>query len=131
MDLNKLKKYADNVRSEDNGLDRKIIAKLVGVSFEGRQDILAEVGKKTLVKLERDRRNEYDFHAVRVLAEVEGEWEQAGFIPRTMSPLIAKSLDKGVPLSVKVHRVLGGMANSSGEKLNYGLEININPGKVK
>lgn len=128
MDSNILKNYAERVRSESNGLNRKIIAKLAGVTFEGRQDILAQMTEKTPVRLERDRRNEYDFHAVRVLAELEGTWEQAGFIPRTMSGLIAKSLDKGISLLATVHKVTGGMVSDyTGERLNYGLEINISP----
>jgi hypothetical protein len=128
MDYNNLRNYADRVKSEDNGLDRRIIARLAGVTFEGRQKLLAKMNRNTPVRLERDRRNEYDFYAVQVMAKLKNKWHHVGFIPRTMSKLIAKGLDKGNLLSAEVHRVTGGMTDDySGEQLNYGLEIRITP----
>ena len=74
MDYNNLRNYAEHVRSEDNGLDRRIIARLAGVTFEGRQKMLAKMDNRTPVRLERDRRNEYDFHAVKVMAKIKNRW---------------------------------------------------------
>lgn len=129
MDLKKIKQYADIVKQEDAGLDRRIIAKVVGVTFEGRQEILAKISDDTLVRLERDRRNKYDYYAVKVMAKTGDGWEQAGFLPRTMSPLVARSLDQGVKLSASVFRVLGGfeLDDEGGGTAHIGLEIRITP----
>lgn len=130
MNKDRLKHYASTVKRAALGLDRIIVARVAGVTFEGRQDHLANVGAGTELRLERDRRNKYDFHAVGVWARIgpEATWEHVGFIPSTMSKLISKSLDNGVDLSVSVHRRTGGMVNEeTGKKLNYGLEIKIAP----
>ncbi len=131
MDAKRLRNYAARVRLEDNGLSRRIIARVVGVTFEGRQEVLARVEKSTSVRLERDRRNEHDFYAVQVMVQLEGEWLQAGFAPRQMSKLLSKSLDGGATLSAAVHRLAGGdRCEFTDETYNYGLEIEISPKKV-
>lgn len=128
MDRRKLKHYAARVKLESGGLDRKIIAKVAGVTFEGRQDIIAQIKKDTPVRLVRDRRNEYDFYAVEVHVDLGDGWQQAGFIPNPMCRMIAQTLDKGLHLSAAIHRVTGGMVSEfTGENLNYGLEVTVFP----
>lgn len=131
MNKDKLRHYAGQVKRDALGLDREVLARVAGVTFEGRQDHLASMDTHTEVKLERDRRNEYDFNAVKVLAAVKGEWEHVGFIPSTMSKLISKSLDNGVQLLASVHRISGGMVDAqTGNNLNFGLEIKIIPPSI-
>lgn len=131
MDTKRLKNYAARVRLEDNGLNRRVIARVVGVTFEGRQGVLARIKKSTPVRLERDRRNEYDFYAVRVMVQLDGGWLQAGFAPRQMSKLLSKSLDGGANLFAAVHRLTGGdRCEFTDETYNYGLEITIDSGEV-
>lgn len=128
MDKSRLKQYADKVKQESQGLDRRIIARVVGVSFDGRQKVLKQITEETPIVLERDRRNEYDFYAVKVMAEIEGGFQQAGFLPRAMAKLVSKSLDTGNVLVSSVHRIKGGMkTEETGEDLFYGLEISIVP----
>ena len=128
MDKRKLKHYAAKVKLENGGLDRRLVARVAGVTFEGRQDVIAQVEKQTPVRLVRDRRNEHDFYAVEVQVNLDGEWRQAGFIPNPMCRMISKNLDNGTKLGASVHRVTGGMVSEfTGENLNYGLEINVVP----
>ena len=128
MDKHRLKHYAEKVKLESTGLDRRIVARVAGVTFEGRQDVVSEVGEETPVKLVRDRRNEHDFYAVEVHVKLGGKWKQAGFIPNPMCRLVSRSLDNGVKLQASVHRRTGGMVSDfTGEPLNYGLEINVVP----
>jgi hypothetical protein len=128
MDTKRIKQYAEKVRQDSLGLNRRVVARVVGVTFEGRQEVLAEMDSKTPVRLERDRRNKYDFHAVKVMACLNGKWVQAGFIPRRMSSLISRSLDNGVALSAKVHRLTGGFYCEVKEEMaNHGLEIAVVP----
>jgi len=127
MDVNRFKRYANQVKKDAEGLDRRLIARVSGVTFEGRQAFLARVGKSTEVKLERDRRNEHDFYAVKVLALLDSEWIHVGFVPRPMCKMVSRSIDSGVALACSVHRRSGGMEDDYGDQLNYGLEINIIP----
>ena len=131
MNKDKLKHYASQVKRDALGLDREVLARVAGVTFEGRQDHLAVMGPGTGVKLERDRRNPYDFNAVKVLAHLGSDWVHVGFIPSTMSKLVSKSLDNGVKLSAAVHRLSGGMVDAqTGNNLNFGLEIKITPPSI-
>lgn len=130
MDKQQLKNYAQRVKEETSGLDRRIRARVAGVTFEGRQEHLAKLSEDTEVRLERDRRNPYDFHAVKVMAHL-GEWIHVGFIPRPMSRLIANSLDAGEGLNATVARIKGGFESEyTGEQLSYGLEIDIIPERL-
>lgn len=127
MDLQRLKAAALKAKEASEGLNRPIIAKAAGVSFEGRQELLLSLDKETSFKLERDRRNKFDFYAVKILAYINNSWEQVGFIPKKMSQRISKSLDKGADLSVEFYRLTGGfVCQTTGETALHGLEIRIN-----
>jgi hypothetical protein len=132
MNKERLKHYASKVKSDAYGLDRTIIARIAGVTFEGRQELLKAMCQTTEVYLERDRRNKFDFYAVKVMAKLgPGEDSHVGFIPGAMSKLISKSLDNGVNLDTKVSRITGGMENAeTGERLHFGLEIKISPPSI-
>lgn len=129
LNKNRLKHYAAGVKSAAVGLQRTIVARIAGVTFDGRQDVLECIELSTPTRLERDRRNKFDFHAVAVMVNLTGDiWSHAGFIPSTMSKLISRSLDNGVQLDASVHKRTGGMVNEeTGNKLHYGLEIKIFP----
>lgn len=128
MDLNKLKLYADNLKNSEKYLveGKDIIAKVVGVTFGARQNLLDSVSMNTPVRLERDRRNPHDFYAVKVMAEIDSGWEHVGFISRHMSKKISKMLDDGIDVKAAVHSIVGGQTKEhSGEKLNKGLRIRL------
>ena len=129
LNKNRLKHYAAKVKSADVGLQRNLIARLAGVTFDSRQQFIEQVSNDTPIRLERDRRNKFDFHAVGVWANIAPDtWVHVGFIPRAMSKLISRSLDNGIELSAVVHRRTGGMLNEeTNEVLNYGLEIRMSP----
>lgn len=125
MDINKIKNYANRLKEETVLVNDRLIAKLTGVTFDGRQENIALLDGNTKLKLQRDRRNTYDFFAVSVLAEVNGSWIDVGFIPRPMNKKLCSMLDNGDDLDVVVHRITGGMVSSNGEQLNRGLEVRI------
>jgi hypothetical protein len=126
VNLDKIKAYADKLNEQDPFIGRKIIANVAGVTFDDRQDVLAKVIKSTPISLRRDRRNQYDFYAIEVLAEVDGVWKQVGFLPRKMAENIAKRIDRGVVYSASVHSLLGGGESKfDGRPLSYGVDIAI------
>jgi hypothetical protein len=130
MDMNALKNYANGINEEEKAISRTIVAKVVGVTFEGRQEILSSMTEETPVCLERDRRNTFDPFAVKVMAEVEGELVQVGFLPKAMAKKVSKQLDSGDSFSCEINKLIGGTSISTEEEevfLNYGLEILVGP----
>ena len=118
--------YAARLKDGAVLTQRRITARVAGVTFEGRQELLKKVNSDTPIKLERDRRNEFDFYAVKVMALLGDKWEHVGFLPKAMSKKMAKSLDDGLTLTAGVEKVKGGYEIGDGEKsmeLNYGLDI--------
>jgi single-stranded-DNA-specific exonuclease len=131
MDMNALKNYAKGINEEESPIRRPIVAKVVGVTFEGRQELLAELTEDSIISLERDRRNTYDPFAVKVMAVFGTEISQIGFVPKAMAKKVSNHLDNGGDLDCALHKILGGNIVDYGEdyskRLNYGLEILIGP----
>jgi len=128
MDKEALHKFASRVREETTGFSRKLRARVTGVTFDGRQELISRMSSDTPVKLERNRRNSYDFYAVRVLAKIDESWAHVGFIPRPMNKMVANAIDLGENLKLKVAVIKGGCKRElDGETLNYGLEVDIIP----
>ncbi len=115
--------YANRLKNDTKLTPRKIIARVAGVTFEGRQEKLSKIALETKIRLERDRRNDFDFYAVQVLAYIDSTWEHVGFIPATMSRRISESLDSGVTLTAGVQKIKGGFTVEDGKKLSFGLDI--------
>ena len=120
--LDKVRIYKGLLQGSAHSLFRgMMVCKLSGVTFDGRQEALMLVDEDTPIRLVRDRRNEYDFHAVSVEAFVELKWKDVGFIPASINKDIASALDAGVKLEAKVWRRIGGEGD-----FYHGLSIIIN-----
>jgi len=78
--------------------------KLAGVSFEGRQDVVARLEPGTPLRLVRQPDNEFDPNAIAVLA-VTGE--QVGFLNRRLAAVLAPVIDAGAQWDVSVTDVTG------------------------
>jgi single-stranded-DNA-specific exonuclease len=84
--------------------------KVVGVSFEGRQDTVAALRPGETVELRRDPANPHDSSAV-------GVWYgalQLGFLRRQIAARIAPNIDGGERYSAAVTAVTGGGSRSFG-----------------
>ena len=93
---------------------------VVGVTFEGRQDILADLCSKTKLtgQLKREADNRYDSNAVAV--EVEGK--QIGYIPKALAAKLAAHMDAGESIGVVGVRIIEG---SKDNRSVYGVRIDI------
>ena len=89
--------------------------KLAGVTFEGRQEIIARLSPGTPLRLERQPENPYD-PAACALFDAAGD--QVGFLNRRLAAELAPVLDSGVEYDVEVADVTGG-----GEGESRGLNI--------
>ena len=100
-----------------------MFCKVSGVTYDGKQEVLKQVAQDTPIKLERERRNEFDFYAVKVMAYVDLEWQSVGYVPASINKEIATTLDTGLQLRARVWKKSGG----EGEFF-YGLTITITKG---
>jgi single-stranded-DNA-specific exonuclease len=87
--------------------------KLVGVSFEGRQDTIAGLRVETELTLERQPDNRYDANAIAVHYGA----LQLGFVRKEIAKHLAPLIDSGARYRVRVESLTGG-----GEK-NRGVNI--------
>ena len=84
--------------------------KVVGVSFEGRQDVVAGLAPGAVLELRRHADNPYDPNAI-------GVWYgalQLGFLKRPIAARIAPNVDAGERYGAHVTAVTGGGARSTG-----------------
>ena len=84
---------------------RIITTKVVGVSFEGRQEVVAKLQMGDLVWLEREPFNPYDTNAIRV---TRNNCEKIGYISRHLARSLAPIMDRlGSPIRGKVYLLTG------------------------
>ncbi len=84
--------------------------KVVGVTFEGRQDLVAGLEPGVELALVRDPDNAYDSNAVRVQLGT----LQIGFIKKPIAARIAPNIDAGERYRAEVRQVTGGGTRSVG-----------------
>ncbi len=84
---------------------RIITTKVVGVSFEGRQEVVAKLQMGDRVWLEREPFNPYDTNAIRV---TRNNGEQIGYISRHLASSLAPLMDRlNSPIRGKVYLLTG------------------------
>jgi hypothetical protein len=109
--------------SEQKG-NRRFEVAVVGVTFEGRQDILVklysiqEEGTNLTGRLKRESENRYDSNAI--AAEVEGR--QIGYIPKALAVKLAAHIDAGESLDVVGVRIIKGDKDN---RTVYGARIDV------
>ncbi|MCL2606743.1 MAG: single-stranded-DNA-specific exonuclease RecJ, partial [Coriobacteriia bacterium] len=89
--------------------------KLVGVTFEGRQELIAMLQEGDKLELVRDSANDYDQNAVAVIARRLGgiSGGQLGFLNRDLARELAPVLDEGIAYITTVASLTGGIDGQS------------------
>ena len=103
-------------------LAKNIISKVSGVSFGKRSAALERLThyspEQISVQLLRED-NQYDGNAVAVIAAVEGKGSYCvGYVPATLSRMLAAVMDAGAVVKAKFNAIVGGC-----DGLNYGMRI--------
>lgn len=84
---------------------RLIETRVVGVTFEGRQEVISKLHENDLLWLEREPENRFDANAVRVVRNC---GEQVGYLNKYLAQNIAPFMDMiGYPLRAKVLYLTG------------------------
>ena len=113
--------------AEHEEMQEAIYTKIVGVSFEGRQELIKTLKEDDILELRREPGNQYDKNAIAVLKEV-GEWyathvkqyKQLGYISRELAVDLAEAIDRGMEYGCKISSVTGGQ-----DGRNFGINIEI------
>ncbi|MDR6121341.1 hypothetical protein QFZ87_000938 [Bacillus sp. SLBN-46] len=88
--------------------------KLAGVTYEGRQGIIASLSVYDQITIRRDRNNAYDRNAIGIY---NSRNQNIGWVPRDAAANLAPKMDSGVTVYAKINKKLGGNG------YNYGLEV--------
>ena len=104
-------------------------SKIVGVTFEGRQDVINLMDKDTPLRFRREPENPYDANAVAIDAQVMHvapmpEWLPIGYIARDKNAELAELLTDGKYASIKVSDITGGEV-VEGKKRSFGVNVYI------
>ena len=90
--------------------------KLTGVTFERRQELLADLTMEDELELRRDTRNVHDSNACAVYSVRHNQ--QVGFLNRALAAVLAPALDAGVTYRIEIGSITGGE-----HKKTYGLNV--------
>lgn len=104
-------------------------SKLVGVTFEGRQEVIATLRGKEPLRVRREKDNQYDPKAVAVDVYKNDEWLPIGYIAKDKNADISRSLDAGETAYIQISDITGGGDKSFG--VNISLEYKLAPEEVK
>lgn len=107
----------------------KYNSKLVGVTFEGRQAVISTLKGNEPLRVRREADNEYDPNAVAVDVKVGEELLPIGYIAKDKNLEIAKSMDAGIPVEIKLASLTGGNGKSFG--VNIELQYQEAPAQAK
>ncbi|AQQ52250.1 HIRAN domain-containing protein [Planococcus lenghuensis] len=88
--------------------------KLAGVTYEGRQSIIANMNPNHEIKLKRDKNNKYDKNAIGIYNKSN---QNIGWIPKDIAAQLAQQMDLGTEYKAKINKISGGNG------YNYGVEI--------
>lgn len=97
-------------------LKTRLVTKVVGTTFDNRQNVLALLAKyrpsDITVKLVRDSHNSYDSNAVAVTATVKGKVNAViGYLSRAVANVVAALMDKGLEVLSDTLCIVGGVAD--------------------
>lgn len=98
-------------------------SKLVGVTFEGRQDIIKSLRGKEPLRVRREKDNKYDPRAVAVDVYKNDEWLPIGYIAKDKNKDISETLDAGNTVYISIGDITGGDDKSYG--VNISLEYKL------
>ena len=102
IDWNIARVYTENVKEVNYH------SKIVGTTFENRQDILAHLEGGESLRVRREPENQYDPRAVAVDVDIKGKWYPVGYIAKDKNKDIAEALDAGHDVEIKLSEVTGG-----------------------
>lgn len=99
--------------------------KVVGTTFDNRQDIIARLKGNEPVRLVHEAHNQYDPNAIAVHVTCENaEVCHIGYLPKELAATIDTSLN-GPSITATIHEITGGYEISEGYYASRGVTLDI------
>ncbi len=103
---------------------KKLICKVAGVTFEGRQEHIAKLHMSDPVQIVPEPENPYDPNALAVHVAHGGDVFHVGYIPRFLAAEIAPHLE-GESVMATIRDITGGFELQYEGTANLGLVIHV------
>lgn len=98
-------------------------SKIVGVTFEGRQDVIKVLEGSEPLRVRREQDNQYDANAVAVDVMFGEEWAPIGYIAKDKNQHIANLLDANKDVNIAIASITGGGSKSYGVNVTVSYQI--------
>lgn len=104
--------------------NRILNTKVAGVTYEGRQALVAQLTGREPCRLEPEPTNPYDSNAIAVKVAHDGEVWHIGYIPKEIAAQVAPFLE-GEPIMCRIAEITGGFQIHEDEYAAYGVRLRI------
>lgn len=103
---------------------KTLYTKVAGVTFEGRQALIAQLTGNEPCRIVPEPTNKYDPNALAVMVAAKGEVFHIGFVPKELAAQIAPHLE-GEALMVTIAEITGGFEINEYETAAFGVRLRI------
>lgn len=103
---------------------KSMYIKVAGVTFEGRQLVLAEMAAGAPVMLKPEPENPFDENAIAIWVADKKAALQIGYVPRDLAAIIAPFIE-GESMYGKVHEMTGGFEKWDGSRASLGCVVRV------
>lgn len=104
--------------------NRILNTKVAGVTYEGRQALIAQLTGREPCRLVPEPTNQYDSNAIAVEVNHRGDIFHIGYIPKEIAAEIAPHME-GEALMCSISEITGGFEFDSGETASLGVRLRI------
>lgn len=105
-------------------MSKVLNTRVAGVTFEGRQALIAQLTGREPCRLQPEPDNHYDPNAIAVHVAKNGEVWHIGFIPKELAAQISPFLD-GENLMCEIAEITGGFEIDEFETAAFGVRLRI------
>ena len=105
-------------------MNKVLNTKIAGVTFEGRQSLIAQLTGREPCRLEPEPTNPYDSNAIAVKVAHGADIWHIGYIPREIAAEIAPHID-GESLMCEIAEITGGFETRDGDTAALGVRLRI------
>lgn len=102
--------------------NRILNTKVSGVTFDGRQALVAQINTSDPCRLVPEPTNKYDPNAIGVMVAHDGQVWHIGYIPKEIAAQIAPYLE-GEALMCRIAEITGGFETRDGDTAALGVRL--------
>lgn len=104
--------------------NRVLNTKVSGVTFDGRQSLIARISPSDPCRLVPEPSNPYDSNAIGVMVAHDGQVWHIGYVPREIAAEIAPYME-GEALMCHIAEITGGFETRDGDTAALGVRLRI------